>query len=139
MAIKLDTPCIGVCSTVYGDKICRGCKRRFDEVINWLSYSAEDKQRVYDRLNDHMVAIVGQYITVKDADVVRATLDRYSIRYREDQDPLTWALHLLMFAGNKVVSAAEVGLVVHAPYDTLPLDQLCNTIDKQLYAYSVEF
>lgn len=136
MTLKLDTPCIGVCSTVYGDKICRGCKRRFDEVINWLSYSQEEKQRVYDRLNDHMVTIVGRYITVKDPALVRALLDRYAIRYREDQDPLTWALHLIMFAGKRFTQASEVGLQIHAPHDTLAIEQLCNMIDKELYLHS---
>ncbi|MCF8976542.1 DUF1289 domain-containing protein, partial [Pseudomonas edaphica] len=29
-AIK--TPCVGLCSTVYGDLVCRGCKRFHHEV-----------------------------------------------------------------------------------------------------------
>lgn len=136
MTIKLDTPCIGVCSTVYGDKICRGCKRRFDEVINWLSYTPEDKQRVYDRLNDHMVAVVGRYIAVQDPVLLRSTLDRYSVRYREDQDPLSWALHLMMAAGKKIGHPSEVGFSVHAPHDALTIEALCNTIDKALYQHS---
>ncbi|HBZ99754.1 MAG TPA: DUF1289 domain-containing protein, partial [Pseudomonas sp.] len=24
---RIKTPCIGLCSTVYGDVVCRGCKR----------------------------------------------------------------------------------------------------------------
>lgn len=138
MALKLDTPCIGVCSTVYGDKVCRGCKRHYDEVINWLAYNTDDKKRVYDRLNDHMVEIVGRYLSVEDPALLKTMLDRYSIRYRDDQDPLTWALHFLMFGSNKCAHAAELGLKIHPPHDTVPLDQLCNIIDKQLYQYSME-
>ena len=37
------TPCIGVCSTGIGDSVCRGCKRFSHEVIDWNSYSQEQK------------------------------------------------------------------------------------------------
>ena len=40
------TPCIGVCSTGIGDSVCRGCKRFSHEVIDWNSYSQEQK-RIY--------------------------------------------------------------------------------------------
>ncbi|MCA4075779.1 DUF1289 domain-containing protein, partial [Pseudomonas kurunegalensis] len=32
---SIKTPCVGLCSTVYGDTVCRGCKRFHHEVINW--------------------------------------------------------------------------------------------------------
>ena len=30
-------PCIGVCSTTYGDDICKGCKRFRHEVSSWTN------------------------------------------------------------------------------------------------------
>ncbi|MEC9132488.1 MAG: DUF1289 domain-containing protein, partial [Pseudomonadota bacterium] len=27
MATRRPTPCVGICSTTYGDLVCRGCKR----------------------------------------------------------------------------------------------------------------
>ena len=38
------SPCIGVCSTTYGDLVCRGCHRFAHEVSEWNGYS--DAQRV---------------------------------------------------------------------------------------------
>ena len=44
------SPCIGVCSTALGDDICRGCGRSFEEVLNWHSYSDDQKRAVNARL-----------------------------------------------------------------------------------------
>ena len=38
------SPCIGVCSTTYGDLVCRGCHRFAHEVSEWNGYG--DAQRV---------------------------------------------------------------------------------------------
>ncbi|MEK9650221.1 MAG: DUF1289 domain-containing protein, partial [Gammaproteobacteria bacterium] len=44
------TPCLGICSTTYGDDVCRGCKRFVHEVINWTSYTEDEKVNVNSRL-----------------------------------------------------------------------------------------
>ena len=45
-----DSPCVGVCSTVLGDEICRGCGRTFDEVLNWHTYDDNKKKEINFRL-----------------------------------------------------------------------------------------
>ena len=50
MPHTIKTPCVGLCSTVYGDLVCRGCKRYHHEVIQWNGYNAEEKQAVWLRL-----------------------------------------------------------------------------------------
>jgi len=35
--ISSASPCIGHCTTVLGDDVCRGCLRTFDEAMLWLS------------------------------------------------------------------------------------------------------
>ena len=44
------TPCIGLCSTVYGDLVCRGCKRFSHEIIDWNRYDHQQKAAVWQRL-----------------------------------------------------------------------------------------
>jgi len=44
------SPCIGVCSTVLGDAVCRGCSRSFEEVRDWYTFSDEQKRHVNQRL-----------------------------------------------------------------------------------------
>lgn len=45
-----DSPCIGVCSTTYGDEICMGCGRTFEEVHRWNELSDKEKIQINQRL-----------------------------------------------------------------------------------------
>lgn len=46
-----DSPCIGICSsTNVGDDICIGCGRTAQEVIDWNTYTDEQKIRINLRL-----------------------------------------------------------------------------------------
>ena len=45
------SPCIGVCSTTYGDLVCRGCYRFAHEISEWNGYSDAQRVRVQRRLD----------------------------------------------------------------------------------------
>ena len=45
------TPCVGRCSTVFGDLVCRGCRRFNHEVIQWNTYTADQRLMVWKRLD----------------------------------------------------------------------------------------
>jgi predicted Fe-S protein YdhL (DUF1289 family) len=45
-----DSPCIGICSTTYGDDFCMGCGRSFDEVNNWNKMNDAEKIVINQRL-----------------------------------------------------------------------------------------
>ena len=44
------SPCVGVCSTTFGDDVCYGCHRTYKEVIQWNTLSDEEKDGVNRRL-----------------------------------------------------------------------------------------
>lgn len=44
-----DSPCKGVCSTLYTE-YCNGCGRHYLEVANWVSFSEEEKEVVWQRI-----------------------------------------------------------------------------------------
>jgi predicted Fe-S protein YdhL (DUF1289 family) len=44
-----DSPCIGVCTTLYDD-VCQGCGRTLGEVSNWVFLSQEEKDAVWKRI-----------------------------------------------------------------------------------------
>ena len=46
------SPCIGVCSTTYGDLVCRGCKRFAHEVVQWNGYDHEQRDAIWRRLEE---------------------------------------------------------------------------------------
>ena len=43
---KASTPCLGICSTTYGDDVCKGCKRFVHEVIGWNKYETSEKESI---------------------------------------------------------------------------------------------
>lgn len=52
------TPCAGRCSTVFGDHVCRGCRRFNHEVIQWNTYSSEQQRAVWKRLDAQLDLIL---------------------------------------------------------------------------------
>ena len=44
------SPCIGICSTTYGDLVCRGCKRFAHEVVGWNGYAERQRAAIRRRL-----------------------------------------------------------------------------------------
>ena len=60
------SPCAGKCSTVFGDQVCRGCRRFSYEVIEWNRYSEEQKLLIWKRLDEQLDRIV-YWIRVRKA------------------------------------------------------------------------
>lgn len=50
MTLKSSTPCIGLCSTTFGDLVCRGCKRFVHEIVGWNGFNVDARQRIRERL-----------------------------------------------------------------------------------------
>ncbi|WP_212785896.1 DUF1289 domain-containing protein [Ferrigenium kumadai] len=48
--ITADSPCVGYCTTVLGDDICRSCLRTFDEITRWVGMSDEERRAVNLRI-----------------------------------------------------------------------------------------
>ena len=48
--VTSDSPCVGHCTTVLGDEVCRSCLRTFDEVSRWLEMSEADRIQVNRRI-----------------------------------------------------------------------------------------
>ncbi|MBU1215181.1 MAG: DUF1289 domain-containing protein [Gammaproteobacteria bacterium] len=45
-----ESPCIGHCTTVHGDDVCRSCLRTFDEVTRWVGMSDDERRGVNRRI-----------------------------------------------------------------------------------------
>lgn len=52
------TPCAGRCSTVFGDAVCRGCRRFNHEVIQWNTYTEQQRLAVWKRLDAQLDQIL---------------------------------------------------------------------------------
>ena len=72
----IDTPCVGICSTVYGDVVCRGCKRFFKEIIEWNGYEHASKQEVYQRLSQLMSETMESLLSITDPVLLQQHLEK---------------------------------------------------------------
>lgn len=79
---RYNTPCIGQCSTVFGDTVCRGCLRFVHEIIDWNRYGDNDKSIVWQRLEQLVSQIVPQYVQVEDAQGVDSAVLYHRLPYR---------------------------------------------------------
>ncbi len=50
--VTAESPCIGHCTTVLGDEVCRSCLRTFDEITRWIEMSDDERVAVNQRVAD---------------------------------------------------------------------------------------
>ena len=55
---RASTPCLGICSTTYGDNVCKGCKRFVHEVISWNKYTTKERVREIRLQNKRLKIII---------------------------------------------------------------------------------
>jgi predicted Fe-S protein YdhL (DUF1289 family) len=129
----IDTPCIGICSTVYGDVVCRGCKRFYREIIDWNGFDHSQKHAVYQRLSTLMSQVVMRFLRVLDDDLLKQQLKNHSIRFHSTDDALCWAHHLLRVGGDKLHDLQHYGLAVQPEFESCSLRELFTLMDEDLY------
>ena len=129
-----DSPCIGICSTVYGDDVCRGCKRFSQEIIAWNTFQQGERDNVYDRIDALIEKVMTDKVEVFDTDLLLDRLNKHSIRYRTDDKPLGWAFILLRDGADKIKNIENFGVRVKAPYQGVLLLELIKQIDDEYYA-----
>jgi hypothetical protein len=81
------TPCIGTCSTTYGDLVCRGCKRFAHEIVQWNGYDPDQRRVVWERLLALRAGAVTAVLEVVDEERVRASGRRFGIADGDRLDP----------------------------------------------------
>jgi len=131
---NVQTPCIGICSTVYGDDICRGCKRTYQEVIDWNAYTPIQKAEVLSRIDVSVSKVCAEYFTVDNLERLKQALVLHHIDFNEDASGPVLACLLLGMAADEIKSAASVGLSIHATYQQVSLRELINDLDGAIYS-----
>lgn len=56
MTQEIDSPCIGICSTLFDD-VCQGCGRTILEVANWVLMTDQEKKDVWERITKEGTAV----------------------------------------------------------------------------------
>ena len=132
----IKTPCVGLCSTVYGDLVCRGCKRFHHEVIHWNGYDEDEKRAVWLRLEQLLVQVMAAKVEVFDAHKLRQQLELRKIRFVPQQSEYCWAYQLIA-RGARVINQLEAyGMVLLPEFRDWPLPDLRDAIDREFFLLS---
>ena len=133
---RVRTPCVGVCSTTFGDTVCRGCRRFLHEVVNWNAYNEQQKAIVWQRLDGFMRLVVTNYVTIIDAELLRAQMDYQNLRYQAELSPEGWVPELLKAAGEQSLDWAVFGLAPRPDAAAMTPRSLYEQICAELHALS---
>ena len=68
------TPCVGICSTTYGDLVCRGCKRFAHEITGWNGYNGAQRDEIELRLATLVAGALERYLIIVDREACAAQL-----------------------------------------------------------------
>lgn len=135
MSKSVKTPCIGVCSTVFGDEVCRGCKRFQHEIIKWNAYDDIEKRSVLNRLELLKVQIMQSKVMIIDEDLLRSKLHDYKIKFDEDSDSLCWVFDLLRSGSQSIADPSEFGFdLINS--SVLNLSELKRVMEEELFQLS---
>ncbi|MEQ9727033.1 DUF1289 domain-containing protein [Pseudomonas sp. WHRI 8822A] len=133
---RIKTPCIGLCSTVFGDTVCRGCKRFHHEVINWNGYSDEEKQSVWLRLEMLLVQVMTAKLEVFDEALLLKQLEQRQIRFVAQQSAYCWAYQLLARGARVITQLEAYGIVLLPEFRDWELPDLRDAIDREFFLLS---
>jgi len=134
------TPCVGICSTTYGDLVCRGCKRFAHEIVQWNGFDQPQRQAVWQRLLDLRAGAVGALLAVDDHSRLLDAAERlglsgadslapenllYELLQRLPWREQDWTLEQL---GARTVATDAAGLMP---------EELLAAIDREFYRRSL--
>ncbi|AZC19069.1 MULTISPECIES: DUF1289 domain-containing protein [Pseudomonas] len=134
---KIKTPCIGLCSTVYGDVVCRGCKRFEYEVIQWNTYDEPQKQAILRRFDKLLNQVMHDKCEIFDPERLA-----FEVRSRKmncsAEDSIPYCAYQIIRRGAAVISNIEAfGIRVLPAYQGLSLVELRDVIDSEFFALSL--
>ena len=135
MTRSVKTPCIGVCSTVFGDEVCRGCKRFQNEVIDWNGYQDSQKIAVLSRLESLKTQIMESKISIVNKKLLQHQLDTLDIKYVIEDNPFCWVFDLLRQASQSIESLQDFGVVLKGGVEN-NLFELKKVIESELFILS---
>lgn len=109
------TPCVGICSTTYGDLVCRGCKRYAHEIVQWNGFDEEQRSAVWRRLIELRNGVTSTLLSWRDVDLLRTTSADLGLPSATAGGPAELAYELLRRAlvAPEVLAAAGVSIDPH--------------------------
>ena len=130
---RSSTPCLGICSTTFGDEVCKGCKRFSHEIVSWTKYSLEEREIINDRLEKFKVQILQHRFEIFDMDLFETKLEEKAINFNHSLNPLTWIFDLFRAAGSQSFDIEGFGIKQLSEFDAKTIR---DEINKELLELS---
>lgn len=134
MTNRTRTPCVGICSTTYGDEVCRGCKRFSFEVINWNGFSPEERESVWKRLEKLKTQIMSSRLQILEPELLDKKIKHFQLKINDDLNDLSKAFELIKQVSESFNDLEEFGIKVFIKKQSLI--ELKEEIEEELYTLS---
>lgn len=136
-ATRRSTPCVGICSTTYGDLVCRGCKRFAHEIVSWNAFDAQQRGAIWGRLEELRKGAISRCLRVLDEDRLLAEAEALRIPELEEADILDVAYETLRRWRNPEAGLERLG--VEALAGAVSARELIRQIDQEFYGRSLAY
>ena len=133
---RSSTPCIGICSTTFGDDVCKGCKRFSHEITNWGKFSSDERAFVNSRLEQFKATILEEKFTISDSSLFESKMNEFSINFNSSLEPITWIFDLLRASSNKDLNLNDFGVEISPAFLDLSLIELRDLINQEMLQLS---
>ena len=133
---RSSTPCIGICSTTFGDDVCKGCKRFSHEITNWGKFSTDERAVVNSRLEQFKTTILQEKFTISDSELFESKMNEFSINFNSSLEPITWIFDLLRASSNKDLNVNDFGIEILPAFSDLSLIELRDLINQEMLQLS---
>ena len=133
---RSSTPCIGICSTTFGDDVCKGCKRFSHEITNWGKFSTDERAVVNSRLEQFKTTILEEKFTISDSELFESKMNEFSINFNSSLEPITWIFDLLRASSNEDLNVNDFGIEILPAFSNLSLIELRDLINQEMLQLS---
>ena len=133
---RSSTPCIGICSTTFGDDVCKGCKRFSHEITNWGKFSTDEREVVNSRLEQFKTIILEEKFAISDSELFESKMNEFSINFNSSLEPITWIFDLLRASSNKDLNVNDFGVEILPAFSDLSLIELRDLINQEMLQLS---
>jgi len=133
---RSSTPCIGICSTTFGDDVCKGCKRFSHEITNWGKFSTDERAVVNSRLEQFKITILEEKFIISDNNLFESKMNEFSINFNSSLNPATWVFDLLRASSNEDLDLSDFGIEILPKFSNLSLLELRDLINQEMLQLS---
>ena len=139
MNTRKRTPCVGICSTTYGDLVCRGCKRFAHEIVEWNGYEDVQREQIWTRLTQIRNEVMAVHLEIDNRYLFQVACEKAYIKAEDDVEAMYQLLRYVVSKSDPL-PAVGLGLVDAQAYAGMPDDAVAleaiRRIDADIYAHA---